>query len=86
MGAIEWNGVGMSLCVNRLLSAPLVAMAVGRTQWGSGQLAHCLLKLITAFYTLTNTDYCSRSGRAAERALCGATLIHYYDTHAPLAH
>lgn len=58
--------------VNRLPSALLVAVAALRAQWGSGQLAHCLLKLITAFYILTNTDYRSRSGRPAERALYGA--------------
>lgn len=73
--------------MNRLPSAPLVAMAVGRAQWGSGQLAHCLLELITAFYILTNTDYCSRSGRPAERALLwSATLIRYYDTRAAPPH
>ncbi len=64
---------GWDELVNRLPSALLVAVAaVLRAQWGSGQLAHCLLKLITAFYILTNTDYCSRSGRPAECALYGA--------------
>ncbi len=63
-----WDGL-----VNRLPSALLVAAAAAlRAQWGSGQLAHCLLKLITAFNILTNTDYFSRSGRPAECALYGA--------------
>lgn len=64
---------GWDELVNRLPSALLVAAAAAlRAQWGSGQLAHCLLKLITAFYILTNTDYCSHSGCPVERALYGA--------------